>query len=100
MNKYFIYIAIMAMVTYLIRMLPITLFHKEIKNVYIKSFLYYVPFAVLGAMSFPAIFYATGSYLSSFVGTIVAFVLAYQEKSLITVAASACFTSYLILLIA
>ncbi len=99
MNSYFIYIAIMAMVTYLIRMLPITLFQKEIKRVYIKSFLYYVPFAVLGAMTFPAIFYATGNVYSSIVGCVVAFVLAYKEKSLISVAAFACLSSYIITII-
>lgn len=94
MNSYIVYIAIMAGVTYLIRALPITLFQKEIKNVYVKSFLYYVPFAVLAAMSFPAIFSATGNLISSLFGCAVALVLAYQEKSLISVASFACIAAY------
>ena len=53
--------AVMAIVTYIIRALPITLFRKEIKSKWLKSFLYYIPYAVLGAMTFPAIFFSTGS---------------------------------------
>lgn len=96
MNKYFIYILIMAGVTYLIRMLPITLFQKEIKNVYIKSFLFYVPYAVLGAMTFPAIFFASGNVIASVSGCLVAFYFAYQEKSLLQVALWACASVYLV----
>ena len=50
----FIYIAVMALVTYLIRMLPLVIFHKKIENRFIRSFLYYIPYAVLAAMTFPA----------------------------------------------
>lgn len=96
MNKYIIYIVIMAGVTYLIRALPITLFQKEIKNIYIKSFLFYVPYAVLGAMTFPAIFTATGSVIPSISGCIVALYFAYQEKSLIQVALWACVVAFLV----
>lgn len=96
MNKYIIYMVIMAGVTYLIRALPITLFQKEIKNIYIKSFLFYVPYAVLGAMSFPAIFYATGDIASSVAGCIVALYFAYKEKSLIQVALCACIAALLV----
>ena len=56
--------AVMAIVTYIIRALPITLFRKEIKSKWLKSFLYYIPYAVLGAMTFPAIFFSTGSVFS------------------------------------
>lgn len=57
--------AVMAIVTYIIRALPITLFRKEIKSKWLKSFLYYIPYAVLGAMTFPAIFFSTGSVFSA-----------------------------------
>lgn len=96
MPKYLIYILIMAIVTYLIRMLPITLFQKEITNKYFRSFLYYVPYAVLGSMTFPAIFTATSNIASSLFGTIIALILAYKEKSLITVAVFACIMAYII----
>lgn len=99
MNKYVIYIFIMAGVTYLIRMLPITLFQKEIKSVYIKSFLFYVPYAVLGAMTFPAIFFASGNIIASISGCLTAFYFAYQEKSLLQVAVWACVSVYLVNLI-
>lgn len=95
MTKYLIYILIMAAVTYLIRMLPITLFQKEITNKYFRSFLYYVPYAVLGSMTFPAIFTATNNIASSLLGTIIAMILAYKEKSLITVAVFACIVAYI-----
>lgn len=95
MNNYLIYMMIMAGVTYGIRMLPITLIQKEIKSTYIKSFLYYMPYAVLGAMSFPAAFYATGNVLTSSIGCLVALFFAYKEKSMIQVALWACFSAYL-----
>ena len=88
--KYLGYIAVMAVVTYLVRMLPITLFQKEIKNIYIKSFLYYVPYAVLSAMTFPAIFFVSQSIVVSTIATLVALILAYRGKSLLTVALVAC----------
>ena len=80
------YIAVMAGVTYLIRMLPLTVFQKKIKNRFIRSFLYYIPYAVLGAMTFPAILYSTGSVYSALAGLAVAMILAFLEKSLLTVA--------------
>ena len=82
--------AVMAIVTYAIRALPITLFRKEIKSEWLKSFLYYIPYAVLGVMTVPAVFYSTGSRISAIVGFCVALCVAYFEKSLITVAGSAC----------
>lgn len=95
MNKYIIYMIIMALVTYLIRMLPITLFQKEIQSVYIKSFLFYMPYAVLAAMTFPAIFSATGNIVSSLIGCACGLFLAYKEKSLLTVAIYTCIIAYL-----
>lgn len=84
------YIAVMAGVTYLIRMLPLTVFQKKIKNRFIRSFLYYIPYAVLGAMTFPAILYSTGSVYSALAGLAVAMILAFLEKSLLTVALCSC----------
>jgi branched-subunit amino acid transport protein len=68
----FIYIAAMALVTYLVRMLPFTLFRKEIKSPFFKSLLHYIPYAVLSAMTIPAIFYSTGDMRTSIAGTAVA----------------------------
>ena len=84
--SFFVYLIAMAGVTYLIRMLPFTFMRKKIKSVFIRSFLYYVPYAVLGAMTFPYIFYSTGSIITASAGTVCALVLAYFNKSLITVA--------------
>ncbi len=83
------YLAVMAGVTYLIRMLPFTLFRKEIKSRFIRSFLAYIPYAVLGAMTFPSVFYATSSYGSAIAGTVVALVLAFFRRSLLVVALGA-----------
>ena len=87
-----LYIAVMALVTYLIRALPLTLFHKRIRNRWIRSFLYYVPYACLTAMTVPAIFYATRSVWSAAAGVIAALALAFFRRSLVTVAAGACVT--------
>lgn len=84
-----IYILVMAGVTYLIRMIPFTLFRKEIKSKYIKSLLFYLPYAVLSAMTIPAIFYSTGNLTTAIVGTVVAVIVAYFDKPLIVVALSA-----------
>lgn len=86
---FFEYLAIMAIVTYCIRMLPLVLCRKKIENTFIKSFLYYIPYAVLGAMTFPAIFSSTGNIWTAIAGCITALVLAWFEKSLLTVAAFA-----------
>ena len=84
------YILVMAGVTYLIRMLPLTIFQKKINNIYIKSFLYYIPYACLTAMTFPAILYATQPPVSALAGFAAAVLLAMRKKSLVTVAAAAC----------
>ena len=89
MNKTYIYIFVMFAVTYLVRVLPLTLIRRKIKNRFLRSFLYYVPYSVLSVMTFPAVFFSTGSIVSAVVGTVVAVVLAYRKKSLIIVAASA-----------
>ncbi len=79
-------IFIMAFVTYLVRMLPLAIFKKKITNRFIRSFLAYVPYAVLAAMTFPAILYSTASVYSAGIGLIAALVLAYRNKGLLTVA--------------
>ena len=89
-----IYIAVMAIVTYLIRMAPIMIFRRKITSRFIQSFLYYVPYAVLGAMTIPAVLYSTGDMVSALVGTIVAFILAYFGRSLIVVAVSDSLAAY------
>lgn len=95
MNKEVIAVLLMALVTYLPRALPVSLFRKEIKSVYLKSFLRYVPYAVLGALTFPEIFYSTGNTLTALMGTLVALFLSFKEKSLVVVAIAAIITVYL-----
>ena len=89
-SAYFPYLIVMAGVTYMVRMLPLTVFRKEIKSVFIKSFLHYVPYAVLGAMTFPDVLYSTGSLWTALAGLIVAVVMAWRGRSLLTVAIGAC----------
>jgi len=89
-ENFFLYLRVIAGVTYLVRMLPMVLVKRKITNTFIRSFLYYVPYAVLGVMTVPAIFYSTSYLISAVVGFVVAVILAYFEKSLLTVAASAC----------
>ena len=84
------YILVMAGVTYLIRLLPLTLIKKEIRNVYIKSFLYYVPYVTLSVMTFPAILHATASLWSGAAALAVAIILAYRGKSLFQVSLAGC----------
>ena len=88
--KMFLMILCMAGVTYIIRMLPLVCFRKKIRSKYLLSVLYYIPYAVLSAMTFPYIFYSTGSLLTAFVGTAVAIILAVFKRSLLTVAVCAC----------
>lgn len=94
MTKILIAILLMALVTYIPRVLPIAVFRKEIKSVWIKSFLRYVPYAVLGVITFPDILYSTGNFLPSLAGTIVAVFLAYREKSLLLVASGVILIAY------
>ena len=84
------YLAVMAGVTYLIRMLPLTVFRREIKSVFVKSFLHYVPYAVLAAMTLPGVLESTGDIRTAVVGTVVAIVMAWRGHGLLTVAIAAC----------
>lgn len=92
----YLYILVMAGVTYLIRVIPLTLMRKEIKNNYIKSFLYYVPYVTLSVMTFPAILSATANIWSASAGFIVAIILAYRGNSLFKVSFLACLTVFII----
>lgn len=102
------YILVMAAVTYLIRVLPLTLIKGKIKNRFVKSFLYYVPYACLMAMTFPAVFYAVADsdlpvtyhqLIPAGLGVLVAIVLALKEKGLVTVAVAASVTTFLMTLL-
>ena len=84
------YILVMALTTYLIRVLPLTIYRKPIRNRFVRSFLAYVPPACLAAMTFPAILYSGTSIISGAAGLAVALFLAIRKKSLIVVAVSAC----------
>lgn len=89
LSTFFKYTAVMALVTYLLRALPFVLVKKKITNVYIRSFLEYIPYGVLAAMTFPAAFTSAGGLVPSLAGVAVALVLAYKKKSLLTVAIGA-----------
>ena len=91
-----LYIVVMAVTTYLIRMLPLTIFKKQITNRYIKSFLFYVPYACLTAMTIPAIFYATDSVASAATGLAAAVILSFMGGGLPAVAAAACIAVFIV----
>ena len=92
-------ILVMAISTYLIRMLPTTLFRKKIRSKFAKSFFHYIPYAVLVAMLLPAAFYSTGSVLTAAVGMAVGLVLSFFGGSLLTVSLAACLAAFLVGLI-
>ena len=90
-----LYIAVMAGVTYLVRAVPFVAFRKKIQSKFIRSMLYYLPYAVLTAMVLPGVFYSTGSIITAAAGFVVALVLAYLGRSLIIVALGASVAVYL-----
>lgn len=95
-HEVYLYIAVMAVVTYLIRVLPLTLIRREIKNRTIRSFLYYMPYVTLAVMTFPAILYATETPISALAGLVAAIVFAWQGCSLFTVASAACIAVFVL----
>ncbi len=99
MHSFGVYLLAMAGITYLIRMLPFVLVKEKIKNRYVLSFLYYIPYAVLSVMTIPAIFYSTAYTASAIVGFLIAFALAYMKKGLVSVAAYSCIGVFLVELI-
>ena len=78
-------ITIMALTTYLVRVIPLACFKKKIQSKFIKSFLYYVPYAVLSCMTFPAILYSTNNIYTAIIGTSVALVASFFKLKLIYV---------------
>lgn len=90
MNHTVFFILVMAVVTYLIRVLPLTLVRKEIKNIYIRSFLHYVPYVTLAVMVFPGILESTASPWSALVGFLVAIISAYLGGNIVSVALLTC----------
>lgn len=93
-NRVFIpLLIVMALTTYLVRMIPFALFRKKLENPSVKAFFDYIPYTVLSAMTFPAILYSTGSFIAAVIGFGVALILGFFEKSLIVVAVGACLAS-------
>lgn len=95
MTKVFIAVILMAIVTYAPRVFPIAIFKRKIKSRFIKSFLYYTPYAVLGAMTFPAILFSTANIYFSLIGMMTALILAYFEQGLMKVALGAVLVIYI-----
>lgn len=97
MNNTLKYILVMALVTYAVRMIPFVLFRKKITSRFVRSFLFYIPYAVLSAMIIPDVFFSAGgeSIASAAAGFAVAVILSFLEKSLLTVAVSAVVTVYI-----
>ena len=95
LSAYFKYLAVMALVTYLLRALPFVLVKKKITNAYIRSFLEYIPYGVLAAMTFPAVFTSAGGRIPSLAGMTVALILAFLRLPMIAVALSSAAAVYL-----
>lgn len=98
-KEYFIYLLIIVGTTYLIRAIPFVSIRKKIKNKYVNSFLYYIPYTVLAAMTFPTSLYVTGHILSSVCGLIAAIIVAIKSKNLTIVAVVSCITVLIVELI-
>ena len=94
--NFYLYVLVMAVVTYLIRMIPLVLVDREIKNTFIKSYLYYVPYAALASMTFPAILFSTTQMAAAIAGFAVAVFMALREKGLLLVALGACITVFVV----
>jgi branched-subunit amino acid transport protein len=93
-KSFWTYVLVMAGVTYLIRMLPLAAIRGKVKSRFVQAFLYYVPYAVLGAMTIPAVFSSTGSLPGAIAGVAVAMVLGWMGKGLLTVAVAACVAAF------
>lgn len=96
MDKTLIAVLLMAVVTYLPRVMPMIFVKKRLKSPFLRSFLYYVPYAALGAMTFPGILYSTGDVRSAIAGMSVALLLSFYEKGLLEVAVGAIVAVYII----
>ncbi|MEY8516247.1 AzlD domain-containing protein [Lachnospiraceae bacterium 29-84] len=93
-GNFWLYLLVMFGVTYLIRVVPFVAFHKKIENRLVRSFLAYIPYTVLAAMTVPAVFYATGSFLTSIAGVAAALIAAYKGKGLFPVAICASLAAF------
>ena len=91
-----ILIVAMAITTYLIRMLPMTLFRRKIRSRFARSFFHYIPYAVLAAMLIPAVFFSTGNLLTAIVGFAVGVILSLSGRSLLTTVILSCLAAYLV----
>lgn len=98
-KEFFIYLLILAGSTYLIRAIPFAAVRKKITNRFVRSFLYYIPYTVLAAMTFPAAIYATGNIIAASAGILVAVIFAIREKGLTLVAVASCVTAFLVSLV-
>lgn len=96
LKRVLICVGLMALVTYIPRVLPVTIFRKQIKSRFIRSFLDYTPYAVLGALTFPDVFTSAGHIYSAAGGAVVAIILGYKEKSLVVVAVAAIAAVYIL----
>ena len=94
MSDFWIYLVILAGSTYLIRAIPFALISRSIKNRFVRSFLHYIPYAVLSAMTLPAAFFATGNVISGAAGLVVGGIFAYKGKSLTLVAVVSCAAAF------
>ncbi len=99
MNNFAIYLIVMFGVTYLIRVMPLMLIRKKIENRFIRSFLAYIPYTVLGAMTFPAIFHALDNPIAGVISAVCGIVLAVCGKGLCTVAAGTAAAAYIAMLV-
>lgn len=95
-GNFFLYLLVMFAVTYAVRVIPFLLFRKKIENRFVRSFLAYIPYTVLGAMTFPAVFYAAGSFWAALAGVVVAGAMAFWGKGLCKVALSASIAVYVV----
>lgn len=95
-HNVYLYLFVMAAVTYMVRVLPLTLIRKEITNKHLRSFLYYVPYVTLAVMTFPAIIDATGSTLTAAAALVTAAVLAWRGGGLFPVAAASCLVVFVL----
>lgn len=93
-SSFWLYLLVLAGSTYLVRAIPFAAVQKKIKSPFIRSFLFYIPYTVLSAMTFPAALYATGSVAAAAVGLAVAMVFAFMGKGLTVVALASCITVF------
>ncbi|SCW57686.1 Uncharacterized membrane protein [Ruminococcaceae bacterium YRB3002] len=96
---FFPLLAVMVIVTYLIRAVPFVIVRKKITNPHLKAFLDYIPYAVLSSMTFPAILYSTDSVLSAAAGLVCALILSWRGKSLLVVAIGTCLSAFAVSLV-